>query len=180
MYLRAAPGKVEDVVTQLQASKGVRQAVTVIGDWDILAAVHGPDLTGIAADVLRFIHRIEGVKQTMTTPVVPADAMGLAGGGLGATLPMQRLGEACYVRIRTAPEATTHIFEALAEMDDLSGVALVAGEDDILAEVSGAWGEGARVVLERIQGIQGVRSTNTLVAVPVLPSDDDDRYSTWA
>jgi len=181
VYLRVKPGKVEDVVAQIQASKGVKNAVTVTGDWDVLAAVHGPDLGGIASDVLRFIHRIEGVEQTLTAPVVPPDVMGLAGGGLGATLPLQQVAEACFVRIRTTPDATTHIFESLTEMDDLAGVALIGGEDDILAEVPGAWDAGARVVLERIGSIPGVLSTNTLVAVPALPSDDDDRdsFSAW-
>ncbi len=180
VFLRIRPGKVEDVVAQIQASKGVRHAVSTVGDWDVLAAVHGPDLIGIATDVLRFIHRIEGVERTQTAPVVPADVMGLAGGGLGATLPLQRVGEACYVRIRTNPDATTDIFEALAEMEELAGVALIGGADDILAEVPGSWDAGARVVLERVAAIPGVRSTNTLVAVPALPSDDDrDAFSAW-
>jgi DNA-binding Lrp family transcriptional regulator len=180
VYLQVKPGKVEDVVAQIQASKGVRNAVTVTGDWDVLAAVHGPDLAGIASDVLRVIHRIEGVERTLTAPIVPADVMGLAGGGLGATLPLQRVTEACFVRIRTSPDSTTHIFESLAEMEELAGVALIGGEDDILAEVPGAWDAGARVVLERIGAIPGVLSTNTLVAVPPLPADDDrDSFSAW-
>jgi DNA-binding Lrp family transcriptional regulator len=182
VYLRVRPGKVEDVVTQIQASKGVRNAVTVVGDWDVLAAVHGPDLPGIASDVLRFIHHLDGVERTMTSPVVPADVIGLAGGGLGATLPMQHVDDACFVRIRTAPDAATRIVETLAEMEDVAGVALTAGEDDLLVEVQGPWEDGARVVLERIQPIPGIVATNTLVAVPALPSDDDDRdaFSAWS
>lgn len=181
VYVRAAPGKAEDVATQLRGLKGVRHAVIVVGDWDVLAAVHGSDLAEIAADVLRSVQRIDGVERTLTTPVVPADVMGLAGGGLGATIPMRRIGDACFVRIRTDPETTTHVFEALADMDHVAGVALVAGEDDILAEVPYGWEEAARVVLERIQGIHGVRSTNTLVAVPYLAPEEEDRdqFSAW-
>lgn len=182
MYVRARPGKVEDVVSQLQAAKGVRHAVTVIGDWDVLAAVHGPDLVAIAADVIRFVHRIEGVERTLTTPVVPAHVSGIAGGGFGLPAPMQQAGDACYVRIRTEPGTTSHVFEMLAEMDEVAGVAMVAGDEDILAEIPYAWEEGARVVLERLQVIQGVRSTNTLVAVPHLPIEDEDRdqFSAWS
>jgi diacylglycerol kinase family enzyme len=42
--------------------------------------------------------------------------------------------------------------------------------------------DGARVVLERIQQVPGIVATNTLVAVPALPSDDDDRdaFSAWS
>jgi DNA-binding Lrp family transcriptional regulator len=181
VYVRARPGKVEDVVTQMQAARGVRHAVTVIGDWDVIAAVHGPDLAGIAADVIRYVHHIDGVERTLTTPVVPAHVSGVAGGGFGLAAPMHRSGDACFVRVRTEPGATTHVFELLAEMDDVAGVALVAGEDDILAEVPYGWEESARVVLERIQSIEGVRSTNTLVAVPFLPEEDEDRdqFSAW-
>jgi DNA-binding Lrp family transcriptional regulator len=182
VFIRARPGRVEDVVTQVQASKGVRHAVTVIGDWDALAAVHGPDLTSIALDVMHFLHQIDGVERTVTVPVVPAHVTGVAGGGLGVAAPMHRAGEACYVRIAAEPESTTRVFEALAEMDDVSGVALTAGEFDVLAEVPYGWEEAARVVLDRIQRIPGVRSTNTLVAVPSLSLDDEDRdqFSAWS
>lgn len=85
----------EDVVTQIQAVRGIRRAVTVVGDWDVLAAVHGSDLANIAADVIRLVHHIDGVERTLTTPVVPAHVTGVPGGGLGGTAPMHRSGEAC-------------------------------------------------------------------------------------
>jgi DNA-binding Lrp family transcriptional regulator len=95
---------------------------------------------------------------------------------------MHRAGDACYVRIATKPDAVSSVFEALAEMDDVSGVALLAGEYDVLAEVPHGWEEAARVVSDRIRRIPGVRSTNTLVAVPALPVDDEDRdqFSAWS
>lgn len=182
VYLRVRPGRVEDVLVQLEAARGVHHSRLVVGDWDILAAVHGPDLTAIAADVLRSIHRIDGIDRTLTTPVVPGHVIGLAGGGLGSTMPMQRTGPACFVRIRTTPETTTQIFESLTEIDEVAGLALVGGEDDILAEIPFEWEEAARVVLERIQAMPGVRSTNTLAAMEELPAEDEDRdqFSAWS
>jgi len=182
VYLRIRPGKVEEVLMHLEAARGVHHSMLVVGDWDILAAVHGPDLTSIAADVLRSIQRIEGIERSLTTPVVPGHVVGLAGGGLGSTMPMQRTGPACFVRIQTTPETTTQIFESLTEMDEVAGVALVAGDDDILAEIPFEWEEAARVVLELIQGLPGVRSTNTLVAIEELPAEDEDRdqFSAWS
>jgi DNA-binding Lrp family transcriptional regulator len=182
VYLRIRPGKVEEVLMHLEAARGVHHSMLVVGDWDILAAVHGPDLTSIAVDVLRSIQRIEGIERSLTTPVVPGHVVGLAGGGLGSTMPMQRTGPACFVRIQTTPDTTTQIFESLTEMDEVAGVALVAGEDDILAEIPFEWEEAARVVLELIQGLPGVRSTNTLVAIEELPAEDEDRdqFSAWS
>lgn len=181
LFVRAQPGKAEDVVNQLQASPGVHHAVLVIGDWDVLAAVHGTDLVAIAAGILRSVHRMDGVERTLTTPVVPAEAMGLPGRGLGATAPLRRTGDACFVRIQTDPQASTTVFEALVAMEHVAGVALVAGDVDILAEIPYGWEEAARVVLAQIQHVPGVRSTNTLVAVPHVPPDEEDRdqFSAW-
>ena len=67
VYLRVRPGKVEDVVVQLENVGGVRAAVAVVGAWDVLAAVQGPDLLGISEEVVRGIHLIEGVERTSTT-----------------------------------------------------------------------------------------------------------------
>jgi DNA-binding Lrp family transcriptional regulator len=182
VYVRARPGKVEEVLILLEAARGVHHVVNVMGEWDILAAVHGPDLTTIASDILRSIQRVDGIERTLTTPVVPGHVVGLAGGGLGSTLPMQRTGPACFVRIQTAPDATAQVFESLTEMEDVAGVALVSGEDDILAEIPHEWEEAARVVLDQIQGLPGVRSTNTLVAIEQLPAEDEDRdqFSAWS
>jgi DNA-binding Lrp family transcriptional regulator len=182
VFVRTAPGKVEDVVAGLLSSRGVRHAVTVIGDWDVVASVHGNDLARIAGDVLRQVHRIDGVERTLTLPVVPTDVTGVRGGDLATTLPLQRDGDACYVRLRAAPNRTAEIFAALVEMDEVAGVAMVAGEEDILAEVPRPWDEGARVVLEGIRAIPGVLSTNTLVAIPYLPEEEEDRdqFSAWS
>ena len=48
VYLRVAPGKVGAVLTQLAGRQGLRRAVAVIGDWDVLIQVEGPDLEQIA------------------------------------------------------------------------------------------------------------------------------------
>ena len=181
VYLRVRPGRVEDVVVQLQATKGVRAAVTVIGDWDAVAAVHGPDLTTIAEVIVRQIHRIDGVERTVTAPVVPGDVLGLAGGGLRTPVPMQQHGDACLVQIRAAPGAAARLVEALAALEDVSAVALVAGDHDVFAEIPYPWEQAARVVVDRILTLPGVLATKTLVAVPYLEPEDEDRdqFSAW-
>ena len=181
VYLRVHPGRVEDVVVQLQATKGIRAAVTVVGDWDAVAAVHGPDLTSIAEVVVRQIHRIDGIERTVTTPVVPGDVIGLAGGGLRTPVPMQQHGDACFVQVRAAPGAATGLVEALAALEDVSAVALVAGDHDVLAEIPYPWGQASRVIVDSILPLPGVLTTKTLVAVPHLEPEDEDRdqFSAW-
>jgi len=182
VYLQVRPGKVEDVVVELQAAKDVRHAVAVVGDWDVMAAVHGPDLLGIAENVIRTLHRIEGVERTATAPVVPGDVLGIVGGGLRTPIPMQQHGDACFVHIKAAAGTLTGLVEALGELEDVSAVAMVGGEYDVLAEIPYPWEQASRVIVDRIQPLPGVISTHTLVAVPYLTPEDEDRdqFSTWS
>jgi DNA-binding Lrp family transcriptional regulator len=177
LYLRVSPGRVEDVVVRLLGSKGVRHAVAVVGDWDVMAAVEGPDLQAIAETVLRTVHRIDGVQQTTTTPVVPADVLSVLGHSWATQAPMRREGEACYVHIRAAAGAASGVVEALAEMDDIAGVAMVAGDYDVIAEIPASWEQAARVILDKIRPIPGVITTRTLVAVPYLEPEESDVWS---
>jgi DNA-binding Lrp family transcriptional regulator len=181
VYLRVRPGRVEDVVVQLQATKGIRAAVTVIGDWDILAAAHGTDLRSIAEVVIRQVHRIDGVERTVTAPVVPGDVLGLAGGGLRTPVPMQQHGDACFVHVRSAPGTAPSLVESLAALKDVAAVALIGGEYDVLAEIPHPWEQAARVIVDQVIPLPGVVATKTLVAVPYLEPEDEDRdqFSAW-
>ena len=180
LYLQVRPGTVEDVVVQLETARGVRAAVAVIGDWDVLAAVHAQDLTGIAETVARDVHRIDGVVRTVTAPVVPGDVLGLAGGGLRRPVPMQRRGEACFVHVRATPGAAAHLVESIGEVEDVAAVALIAGEYDLIVEVPYPWEQAARVIVTDILSLEGIAATRTLVAVPELqPEEDRDQFSAW-
>ena len=182
VYVRVRPGRVEDVVVRLQNASGVRAAVAVVGDWDVLVAAHGADLLAIAQDVIRHIHRIEGIERTVTAPVVPGDVLGIAGGGLRTSVPMQQHGDACFVHVKAAPGMAARIVESLAELEDVSAVALIAGEYDLIVEVPYAWEHAARVIVDQILPLPGVAATRTLVAIPALePAEEDrDQFSAWS
>jgi DNA-binding Lrp family transcriptional regulator len=181
VYLRVHPGSVEDVAVELQGVRGVRAAVAVVGDWDVLAAVHGPDLRSIAGSVLRSIHRNAGVERTMTAPVVPGDVLGLAGGGLRTPAPMQQRGDACFVHAKVTPGNAATVVEALASLEDVAAVALIAGEYDVLAEIPYRWEQAARVIVDLVLPIPGIEETRTLIAIPHLELEEEDRdqFSAW-
>lgn len=182
VYLRVRPGRAEDVAVQLRVTRGVRAAALTVGDWDVIAATHGPDLTAIVETVVRRIHRIDGVERTVTAPVVPGDVLGLVGGGMITPVPMQHPGDACLVHIKAAPGSASGLLESLSAAEDVSAVALVAGEYDLIAEIPYPWEQGARVIVDRILPLPGVVATKTLVTVPYLEPDDEDRdqYSVWS
>jgi DNA-binding Lrp family transcriptional regulator len=179
VYLRAAPGKVGSVLTQLAGRQGLRRAVAVIGDWDVLIQVEGPDLEQIAITVLSQIHSVEGVTRTLTAPAVPPDRIGIA--GWGTVKPPPIVGGASYVHVRIEPGAAAGLIERIAEMADVAGVAVLGGEWDLMVCVAQPWEVASGVVLEQIQPLPGVVSTKTLVTIAYEePDEDRDQFSAWS
>src|SRR5207248_3053081 len=111
VYLRIRPGLVTPATTELATKQGVRRSVVVVGDWDDLALVDGPDMATIASTVLSQIHGIDGVERTRTAPLVPPDQVGM---GFAAPPPPSLLpGEVCYVHIKAQAGAVESLVERL-------------------------------------------------------------------
>lgn len=179
MYLRIRPGSVTRAITELATKQGVRRAVVVVGDWDLMALVDGPDMATVASTVLSEIHEVPGVEQTRTAPLVPPDRVGM---GFAMPPPPSLLpGEVCYVHIRAQAGAVEGLVERLAEMEEIAGVAVIAGDFDIVADIRRPWEAASGTILSGIQSLPGVASTTTLIGVAYEePPEDRDQFSTWS
>lgn len=178
VYLRVRPGTITSVRNQLSSSSVARRSVVVVGDWDVLSLIEGPDLSAIAANVLGEIQMIEGVVQTLTAPVVPPDRLGLVGFGGPPTPPIVR--GASYVHIAAEAGASPALYERLSEVG-VAGAAVLAGPWDLLACITEPWEVAAGIVLDSIQPLPGVRATSTLVSVDFEESEEDrDQFSSWS
>ena len=178
VYLRVEPGKVSDALAGLATTSQVRRAIAVVGAWDVLMHVEGPDLATIATQVLSEIHHVPGVTRTLTAPVVPPDRVGIA--GWGAPQAPAIIGDACYVHIEAQAGAAAGIAERLGEMSDVSGVAVLGGRFDLMACVAHPWEVASGVILEEIHALPGIVSTETLVSIDYEePEEDRDQFSAW-
>jgi DNA-binding Lrp family transcriptional regulator len=179
VYIRATPGMTGRVASQLPSMPGIRRSIVVVGEWDVLAVVEGADLEQIATTVLSGVHEIEGVEQTRTVPVVPPDHVTV--GGFGAPAPPPLIPSACYVQLKAEPGAAAGLAERLSELEEVSGVAVVGGEYDLLVCVPQPWEVASGTILEKIHNLPGVRSTSTLVSVAYEePEEDRDQFSAWS
>jgi DNA-binding Lrp family transcriptional regulator len=178
VYLQVAPGKMSEVLTGLSSTSKVRRAIAVVGSWDVMMNIEGPDLATIATQVLAEVHHVPGVLRTVTAPVVPPDRVGIA--GLGTPDAPAIVGDACYVHIKTEAGAAASIAERLGELSDVSGVAVLGGEYDLMVCVAQPWEVGSGVILEEVHSLPGVVSTETLVSfVYEEPEEDRDQFSAW-
>jgi DNA-binding Lrp family transcriptional regulator len=178
VYLRIEPGRIHEVRAGLATRSQVRRSTVVVGDWDLLVHVEGPDLATIATQVLSEIHPIAGVRRTLTAPVVPPDRVGV--GGWGGPSPPPIIEDACYVHIRCEAGAATGLAERLAEMSDVSGVAVLAGDYDLMVCIPHLWEVASGIIMDEIHALPGVAETNTLVSIRYEePEEDRDQFSAW-
>jgi len=178
VYLQIAPGTMNDVLAGLASSSQVRRAIPVIGAWDVMVHAEGPDLATIAIQVLSGIHHVPGVLRTMTAPVVPPDRIDAQ--GWGASRAPAMIGDACYVHIKAEAGAAGGIAERLGEISNVSGTAVLGGGYDLLACVPQPWEAASAVILEEIQPLPGVISTDTLISIAYEePDEDRDQFSAW-
>ncbi len=181
VYLQVQPGSVPSVLTQLAARQGVRRAVTVVGEWDIMALVEAPDFAQVARVILAQFHHIDGIVRTYTAPVVPPDRIGITGGAFAAPAVPVPISDACYVHVKAAAGAIEGLVERLSEVEDISGYAVLGGAYDLLIAVPHPWEVASSIIIDRIQTLPGVLSTTTLVSVNFEESDEDrDQFSSWS
>ena len=179
VYLRVRPGSMHEVLAGLASKQGVRRAIAVVGEWDVLVHVDGADFAAVATQVLSEFHHIDGVERTMTAPVVPPDRVAI--GGWGTPQAPAIIGDACYVHIMAEAGAAAGLAERLGEMADVTGVAVLGGRYDLMACVAQPWEIASGVILEQIHSLPGVRDTTTLVSIIYEePDEDRDQFSTWS
>lgn len=178
VYLRVRPGRIVEVRNQLTSTASARRSVVVIGEWDILSLLDGPDLATIGTGVISELGTIEGVERTFTAPVVPPDRLGVVGFG-GLPTP-QIIRGACYVHIQADAGATAGLYERLGEIAGVSGAAVLGGPWDVIACVPEPWEIASGLVLEKIHALPGIRATSTMVSVDYEePTEDRDQFSSW-
>ncbi|MEX0983704.1 MAG: Lrp/AsnC ligand binding domain-containing protein [Actinomycetota bacterium] len=179
VYLQVQAGSMAGVLAGLSSKQGIRRAVAVIGDWDVIVHAEGPDLDAIASLVLTEIHHVPGVVRSVTAPVVPADRIGVT--GFGGPKPPPIIPDACYVHIRAEAGAAAGIAERLSEIPDIAGVAVLGGSWDLLTCVAQPWEVASGVILEHLHQIPGVVATSTLVSLTHAEEDEDrDQFSSWS
>ena len=179
VYLQIEPGTMATVLAALSSKQGVRRAVAVVGEWDVMVHAEGPDLGSIARIVLTELHHVEGVARSVTAPVVPADRIGVT--GFGGPKPPPIIPDACYVHIRAETGAAAGIAERLTDMPDVAGVAVLGGAWDLMTCVAQPWEVASGVILEQLHQIPGVIATSTLVSLAYdEPDEDRDQFSSWS
>jgi superfamily II helicase len=70
VLIKTRVGETSAVRDDLARHDNVRNADVIIGPYDIVALVEAEDLNGIGTVVMRFVHELAGVENTITCPVI--------------------------------------------------------------------------------------------------------------
>lgn len=72
VLIKTRVGETSAVAEHLKRHEHIRSADVVIGPYDVIAHVEADDLNAIGTVVMRFVHEIGGVENTITCPVLEA------------------------------------------------------------------------------------------------------------
>lgn len=70
VLIKTRVGETESVRSNLVKSDHILGADVIIGPYDIVALVEAADLNAIGSVVMRFVHEVSGVENTITCPII--------------------------------------------------------------------------------------------------------------
>ena len=180
VYVETEPGTARRVAEDI-ARLDVREVVVVTGPYDVVVSLENVDPFSLGETVLDHIQAVAGVVRTNSAIVVdPA----LVSAAPWPTFPFHFAGGevTALVHVLIQPGTTGRVLEGLSGSDAIVGWALLAGDWDILVEVSApTWDDASRVVLEQIQPIEGIARTSTYLAIsPKLKAEQASAKGTRA
>jgi DNA-binding Lrp family transcriptional regulator len=66
VLISTSPGKAMDVARNMAGVKGINHADAITGEYDVIAQVEAPDVTGVGSLIVEKIQKIDGVFKTVT------------------------------------------------------------------------------------------------------------------
>jgi DNA-binding Lrp family transcriptional regulator len=70
VLIKTRVGETATVREALAHNPNIRTADVIIGPYDVIALVEADDLNAIGSVVMRFVHEVSGVENTITCPVI--------------------------------------------------------------------------------------------------------------
>jgi len=70
VLIKTRVGDTSTVREALARNPNIRSADVIIGPYDVIALVEAEDLNAIGSVVMRFVHEVTGVENTITCPVI--------------------------------------------------------------------------------------------------------------
>jgi hypothetical protein len=157
IFVKVAPGYVDRTLTTLRGKPNVAKAEAVMGRDDIAVAGNFRDSGDLRKfqSVVQLLDHVQGFRSypglQNWTPKKMTDGHAMY----------------AYVLIRS-----TNPQKAISELEQLPGVQEIigtTGDSDIVARIGAADNEDLRqTIVDKVQGMSGVLSTETLLAFPKL------------
>ena len=72
VLIKTTVGETTSVADALKRNEHIQVVDVIIGPYDLIALVEADDIHAIGTVVLRFVHEVGGVENTITCPVISA------------------------------------------------------------------------------------------------------------
>lgn len=152
------------------------RAVAVTGSYGVIARIEDLTWDQLATRLIDEIAQIPGVRSTTTSVIVPPET--LAAAVVPIWVPFRSVqSSSALVLINFNPGAGASVVSSLANVPELVGLALIAGDHDVMVQLAGSsFDEIASNIFNNIQTISGIAQTNTMLILrataPVDPGTE--------
>lgn len=170
LFIRTDPGLAGFVMEGLVGAGAVSRAAVVTGDFDVFARVDDTSWDELSDRVLGGVHRFPGVQRTTTAVIAEGDERGFWFPTVplwGVPPPSEQRIALCFLTLDAG--ATDDDLYAISESKGTIGFALVTGEYDAIAQISGRDFKQIQSRVMSLRRIPGVRSTKTMLVVASTP-----------
>ncbi|MEO7804981.1 MAG: Lrp/AsnC ligand binding domain-containing protein [Actinomycetota bacterium] len=163
VFIETDPGSGSQVMDSIVDQGLAARAVSVTGRYGVIARVEGLTWDGLGTRIIDEIGRVPGVTSTTTSPIVPPETVGVV--VVPIWVPFRNVQTtSALVLINFVPGAGADVVSSLAKVPDLVGLALIAGDSDVMVQVAGSsFDEIAANIFQNIQSISGIARTNTML-----------------
>jgi DNA-binding Lrp family transcriptional regulator len=145
----------------------VRFHTRLVGRYDALFVLEGDKLEDVQDFVLDEL-RAQGSLSTETLVGIIPVPMGIKRGAYIAPY------LAAYVRVRARRGQALKVLAEVQEVPGVTGANVVTGAVDLLVEIASPTLNGLRDAILEMQAIDGIRSTESLLAAPSSPGSGSD------
>ena len=178
LYIKTEPGLAGVVMEQIVESGTATRAAVVTGPFDVFARIDDISWDDLAARVLEGVHRIPGVRKTVSAPAVGLEQVA----ALALPIPPRPFwgkparGESrqALVFCKIAPGTAATVAEAVARRKGVIGATFTLGDHDLILQVAGKDYEHlTQRILSDITSMPEITSTRTMLVVRATPHPDD-------
>ena len=177
LFIKTEPGLAGLVMEQIVESGTATRAAVVTGAFDVFARIDDISWDDLADRVLHGVHRIPGVRKTVSAPSISLDQVAAVLPPLPKPFwgkPTRGESRQALVFCKIAAGTAATVAQGLLSRKWVIGATFILGDHDLILQVAGRdYEQLTERIVSEITSMPEITSTRTMLVVRATPHPDD-------